>query len=72
MMNIFNLFSKWLKSFYVKRVSKKKRIIDDWEFNEIKKTNEQKIDKILEKINKKGIESLTDSEMNFLKKMSKK
>jgi membrane associated rhomboid family serine protease len=48
------------------------RPVSDEEYNIEKKTNQQKIDEILEKISKGGYESLTKSEKEFLFKSSGK
>lgn len=46
--------------------TKTKRFIDDFEFNSLKKLKEDETNRILEKISKKGINSLTKSELDFL------
>lgn len=62
-----NVLNKVLKLFS-KRKKKKKRFIDDWELNSIKKSKEDEINRILDKLNKSGIRSLTESELIILKK----
>jgi len=44
---------------------------DDFEYNEIRKNKEDKMDAILEKISAKGIDSLTRKEKEFLDSQSK-
>jgi len=46
--------------------NKKKRFINDCEFNSLKKSKEDEINRILEKINKYGIKSLSKKELDFL------
>lgn len=50
---------------------KKKRHIDDYEFNHIKKSKQDEVDRILDKINKSGMKSLTKSELKFLEEYKK-
>jgi hypothetical protein len=52
--------------------NKKKRFIDDWEFNSLKKSKEDEMNRILEKINKYGIKSLSKTELDFLNQYNKK
>ncbi len=59
---MLNWFKKLFKS---KPVEKK--FIDDYEFNSIKKENEDELNRILDKISEKGIKSLTEKEQKFLK-----
>lgn len=44
---------------------------DDYAYNEMKKEEEKKMDKILDKIAAKGIDSLTQREKSFLDSKSK-
>lgn len=44
---------------------------DDFEYNELRKNKENKMDAILEKISAKGIDSLTRKEKEFLDSQSK-
>jgi len=53
-------------------VSHKRPIVDDLEYNRIKKINQEEIDHILDKISKGGYDSLTKSEKDTLFKMSNK
>jgi hypothetical protein len=48
-----------------------KRPISDEKYNDIKVTKQQRIDQILDKINKSGYESLSKEEKDFLYKASK-
>lgn len=45
----------WIKSIFRKKTNK--RPLDDFEFNELRKSKQEKIDYILDKISKKGINS---------------
>lgn len=54
----------WIKNLFTK--SSKKRFTDDYEFNSIKKENEDELNRILDKISEKGIKSLTKKEKEFL------
>ena len=56
----------WFKKLF-KSKPVEKRFIDDYEFNSIKKENEDKLNRILDKISEKGIKSLTKQEQQFLK-----
>jgi len=60
----------WFKSIF-KRKKSSKRKLDDIQFNELKKEKQDKIDKILDKISKKGISSLTKSEKETLDSFNK-
>lgn len=65
-------FLKWINNlFKSKPVRVRKRIISDDEFNDMKKRRENKMNSILEKISKKGFDSLSESEKNFLNNYSK-
>lgn len=59
----------WLKKLF-KRKPVEKRFIDDYEFNSIRKENENEdeLNRILDKISKKGLKSLTEKEQQFIKK----
>ena len=62
----------WIKNlFNSKPIKVKKRIISDDEFNDMKKRREDKMNFILEKISKKGFDSLSESEKNFLNNYGK-
>ena len=55
----------WFKKLFKTNV--KKRLIDDYEFNSIRKEKEDELDRILDKISEKGMKSLTKKEQEFLK-----
>lgn len=57
----------WLKNIF-KTKPKKKRIISDEEYNLMMKNKNDKMNKILDKISKKGYSSLTQKEIDFLNK----
>ena len=58
---------KWFKSlFKSKPIEVRKRVISDDEFNDMRKKREDKLNSILEKISKKGYDSLSQHEKNFL------
>lgn len=55
----------WFKKLFKTNVEK--RLIDDYEFNSIRKEKEDELDRILDKISEKGMKSLTKKEQQFLK-----
>ena len=55
----------WFKKLFKRKVEK--RFIDDYEFNSIRKENEDELNRILDKISEKGMKSLTKKEQEFLK-----
>jgi len=55
----------WFKKIFKTNVEK--RLIDDYEFNSIRKEKEDELDRILDKISEKGMKSLTKKEQQFLK-----
>jgi len=55
----------WFKKLFKTNVEK--RLIDDYEFNSIRKEKEDKSNRILDKISEKGMKSLTKKEQQFLK-----
>ena len=57
----------WFKNIF-KTKPKKKRIISDDEYNSIRKSKQDKINQILDKISEKGYSSLTKNEIDFLNK----
>lgn len=61
-------FLDFLKKLTKKKVAKKiqSRPLTDDEFNDIRSKKQKKMDNILDKISKKGIESLSIHEKNFL------
>lgn len=57
----------WLKNLFKLKPDKvRKRFISDDQFNSMKKYREDKMNSILEKISKKGYNSLSQYEKNFL------
>ena len=62
------IFLDFLKKITKKKVTKKiqSRPLTDDEFNEIRSKRQKKMNDILDKISKKGIESLSIHEKNFL------
>ena len=62
------IFLDFLKKFTKKKVTKKiqSRPLTDDEFNEIRSKRQKKMNDILDKISKNGIESLSIHEKNFL------
>lgn len=59
----------WFKKIFKTKVEK--RFIDDYEYNSIRKENEDELNRILDKISEKGIKSLTKQEQQFLKNKNK-
>lgn len=59
---------KFLKSLFTKSKVNKvtSRPLTDYEFNEVRFNKQKKMDDILDKVSKRGIESLSISERNFL------
>jgi len=55
----------WFKKLFKTKVEK--RFIDDYEYNSIRKKNEDELNRILDKISEKGMKSLTKKEQQFLK-----
>jgi hypothetical protein len=55
----------WFKKLFKRKVEK--RFIDDYEYNSIRKENEDELNRILDKISEKGMKSLTKQEQPFLK-----
>jgi hypothetical protein len=55
----------WFKKLFKRKVEK--RFIDDYEYNSIRKENEDELNRILDKISEKGMKSLTKQEQQFLK-----
>lgn len=55
----------WFKKLF--KINVEKRLIDDYEFNSIRKEKEDELDRILDKISEKGMKSLTKKEQQFLK-----
>ena len=55
----------WFKKLFKRKVEK--RFIDDYEYNSIRKENEDELNRILDKISEKGMKSLTKKEKEFLK-----
>ena len=67
------IFLDFLKKFTKKKVTKKiqSRPLTDDEFNEIRSKRQKKMNDILDKISKKGIESLSIHEKNLLNNYEK-
>ena len=59
----------WFKKLFKTNVEK--RLIDDYEFNSIRKEKEDELNRILDKISEKGMKSLTKKEQEFLKNKNK-
>jgi hypothetical protein len=55
----------WFKKLFKRKVEK--RFIDDYEYNSIRKENDDELNRILDKISEKGMKSLTKKEQQFLK-----
>ena len=53
----------WFKKLFKTNVEK--RLIDDYEFNSIRKEKEDELDRILDKISEKGMKGLTKKNNNF-------
>jgi hypothetical protein len=65
-------FLDWLRRFGKKEIEvKHQRPLTDDEFNDRRSFRENKLNKILEKINQSGIESLSQHEKNFLDNYNK-
>jgi hypothetical protein len=58
----------WFLKFFLRK-KRPSRVLDDYEFNEIRKSKEDRVNSILDKISKNGIESLTKEEKKFLDKL---
>jgi len=67
------IFLDFLKKITKKKVTKRiqSRPLTDDEFNEIRSKKQKKLDDILDKVSKKGIESLSIHEKNFLNNYGK-
>lgn len=63
---MFSRFWDWISAPFTKTSSSKKRSLTDEEFIEFKSKRQKKLDSILDKISKNGIDSLSNSEKNFL------
>jgi hypothetical protein len=62
----------WLKDLFKSKTKEvKKRFVSDDEFNDMRKKREDKMNSILEKISKKGYDSLSQHEKNFLNNYKK-
>ena len=71
-----NRIIQWIKDIFSFGSGKPKDLFtevpkDDYEYNDLKKRREDELDRILEKIQKHGIETLSMEEKAFLKKMRK-
>ncbi len=59
----------WFKKIFgSKKEYTEPRILNDYEFNKLKKDNQDRLDRILDKISDKGLKSLTKEELYFLNK----
>ena len=67
------IFLDFLKKITKKKMTKRiqSRPLTDDEFNDIKSKRQKKMDDILDKVSKKGIESLSIHEKNFLNNYGK-
>ena len=67
------IFLDFLKKITKKKMTKRiqSRPLTDDEFNDIKSKRKKKMDDILDKVSKKGIESLSIHEKNFLNNYGK-
>lgn len=54
-----------LSSFFVRK-KRRGRVVSDYEYNDLRKIKEDETNRILDKISKKGLDSLTEKEKNFL------
>jgi len=59
---------RWFLNFFLSK-KKPKRGLDDYEYNDIRKSKQERVDSILDKISKNGINSLTKEERIFLDKL---
>ena len=60
----------WFKNRF-KSKPVEKRLIDDYEYNSLRKEKEDELNRILDKISEKGMKSLTKQEQQFLKNKNK-
>jgi hypothetical protein len=60
----------WFKNLF-KSKPVEKRLIDDYEYNSLRKEKEDELNRILDKISEKGMKSLTKQEQQFLKNKNK-
>ena len=61
----------WIKKILNPTLNKKlveKRVVNDYDFNKLRKEKQDKLDKILDKISEKGLKSLTENELKNLNK----
>jgi hypothetical protein len=61
----------WIKKILNPTLNKKlveKRVVNDYDFNKLRKEKQDKLDKILDKISEKGLKSLTENELKILNK----
>lgn len=61
---MFNWFKNLIKSKSL--TSFRKRVISDYEFNDMRSAKEKELNSCLEKISKNGYDSLSEGEKNFL------
>ncbi len=70
----FFLIKKWRKSKAIPKIRREKsnHLSMDDEFNSNKIDNKKEVDRLLEKVSKRGVKSLTKKEKEFLDEQSKK
>lgn len=71
-----NRIIEWIKSLFQSQTKKDKDLFtevpkDDYEYNALKKRREDELDRVLDKIQKHGIETLSKEEKAFLNNMRK-
>lgn len=71
-----NRIIKWIKNLFQFQSQKDDHLFtevpkDDYEYNALKKRREEELDRVLEKIQKHGIETLSKEEKAFLNNMRK-
>lgn len=71
-----NRIIEWIKSLFQSQAKKNKDLFtevpkDDYEYNALKKRREDELDRVLDKIQKHGIETLSKEEKAFLNNMRK-
>lgn len=69
-----NRIIEWIKNLFQFRSKNNKDLFneipkDDYEYNALKKRREEELDRILEKIQKHGVETLSKEEKAFLNNM---
>jgi hypothetical protein len=64
-MSVFSILNMF-KSFFIRDKKLRGRVVSDYEYNDLRKMKEDETNRILEKISKKGVASLTEKEKKFL------